>query len=148
MHPCLWRQMKAISGSNIQQNYSSLSREEFVTDLRCFENNYTQTIESYATVDSFVNSGAHSVFCLFGFIFALIWSILYLIIQFRLDLPTVLVRRALKNTNRELYHLIFLTCMLPSLLFCFFYTWALEYQIQMTPCLGLDNKAYPKFTSV
>ncbi len=38
--------------------------------------------------------------------------------------------------------------LLPSLLFTFFYTFAFEYIIQMTPCFGVENLAYPKFTSV
>lgn len=33
-------------------------------------------------------------------------------------------------------------------LFCFFYIFALEFQIQMQPCFGLENQAYPAFTSI
>ena len=38
--------------------------------------------------------------------------------------------------------------LIPSLLFCFFYTFALEYLMQFTPCFGIESLAYPKFTSI
>lgn len=41
-----------------------------------------------------------------------------------------------------------MSLLLPSLLFTFFYTYVFQYIIQTTPCFGLQNTAYPKFTSV
>lgn len=38
--------------------------------------------------------------------------------------------------------------LLSSTMFCFFYLFALEYMIQMEPCLGIENQAYPQFTSI
>lgn len=33
-------------------------------------------------------------------------------------------------------------------MFTFFYVFAFEYIVQMNPCFGIENLAYPKFTSI
>ena len=137
------------NGAFIKENYiSNYSHEQFVgEELKCFENNYTNTNTSYNTVDAFANQ-TQAVYCLFGFVYAILFTVLYGFITFKLDLPTVLVKRNLDKSNKNLYHLIFFLFVLTGLLFCFFYTWAFEYQIQMTPCLGIANLGYPTFTSI
>lgn len=35
-----------------------------------------------------------------------------------------------------------------AMLFCFFTIFVFEYVIQMSPCLGVVNQAYPKFTAM
>ena len=90
----------------------------------------------------------HSVQCLFGFIFAILFSICYALIEAKLDLPKVLVERKEKGTNAGLFHHIIMFFVNCSLLFCFFSIFVFEYIIQMYPCLGVVNQAYPKFTAV
>lgn len=63
--------------------------------------------------------------------------ILYVIYQQRLDLPTILYIRKERKEDSQLYHFLFMTVLIPSLLFCFFYTFALEYLMQFTPCFGI-----------
>ena len=67
----------------------------------------------------------------------ILFSIIYGAATYKLDLPKIIILRKQRNTNDELYHFILMYFMLSSMLFCFFYIYALEYQIQMQPCLGL-----------
>jgi len=64
--------------------------------------------------------------------------ILYILYEIKLDLPTILnERNKEKKDNKNLFHLLFFLPLLPSLLFCFFYTFALEYLMQINPCFGI-----------
>ena len=85
---------------------------------------------------------------MFGFIFAILFSICYVIIEVKLDLPRVLIERKEKGTNFGLFHHVFMFFVTCGLLFCFFTLFVFEYIIQMSPCLGVVNQAYPKFTAV
>lgn len=100
-----------------------------------------------STISSFINS-SHTVYCLFGYIWVIFFVILYILFQLKLDLPTILYIRKEKKEDNALYHYLFMTLLLPSILFCFFYTFALEYLMQISPCFGIENLAYPKFTSI
>ena len=93
--------------------------------------------DAIGEVHDYINGAGHAVQCLFGFIFAIIFCIVYATYTHKLDLPQVMVRRKKTKDSKGLYHHIIIALMLPALLFCFFYTFALEYIIQMTPCLGL-----------
>ena len=99
-------------------------------------------------VDDYINS-SHSVQCFFGFVYAILISILYGLVTYKLDLPTILTDKKEKNQDyKNLYHHISIQFFLSSMLFCFFYLFALEYMIQMEPCLGIENQDYPPFTSI
>lgn len=78
----------------------------------------------------------------------ILFSIIYGAATYKLDLPRVMILRKRDNTNDQLYHFILMYFMYCGMLFCFFYIFALEYQIQMQPCLGLENQEYPLFTSI
>ncbi len=67
---------------------------------------------------------------------------------YKLDLPSIMYKRKKNLSNKELYHFIVINFIIPSLMFTFFYVFAFEYIVQMTPCFGIENLAYPKFTSV
>ena len=114
-------------------------------DLKCMENTYSPDAEG--EVHDFINV-TQSILCLFGFIYAILFCIAYAIFTHKLDLPTVLVKRKKSKDNKQVYHHIIVSFILPSLLFCFFYIFAFEYIIQMAPCLGIEDLNYPAFTSI
>ena len=136
----------STDGKNIEDNYKLYSFEQFTVDLNCTEN--YRTVNSTAPVDSYINGSGYTVQCLFGFVYIILFSIIFAVSRFKLDLPRVLVDRQAKKLNNELYHLILMYFMICGMLFSFFYIFALEYQIQMSPCLGIENQNYPAFTSI
>lgn len=135
----------STNGTNIESTYSKTSYEEFVGDLKCIEN--VRSSDAQGEVYDFVNN-TQAVLCLFGFIYALLICIMYAVFTHKLDLPTVIVKRKKSKDSSKLYHHIILSLLIPSLLFCFFYIFAFEYVIQMTPCLGIESLDYPAFTSI
>ena len=82
-------------------------------------------------------NNTQSVFCLFGFLWAILVSILHVIQVHKLDLPTILLKRKRTSSNKDLYHIALVNLIIPSLLFTFFYTFAFEYILQMSPCFGI-----------
>lgn len=90
----------------------------------------------------------HSAHCLFGFVFMILFSVAYGVVQYKLDLPRLMLERKERGNNQGLIHYLLMFPILCSLLFCFFSLFALEYLIQVAPCLGVTNQAYPKFTAV
>ena len=106
------------------------------------------TSESTGLVYDYINN-SHSVQCFFGFVFAILISVFYALITYKLDLPTILTeKKEKKQDNKNLYHQISLQFILSSMMFCFFYLFALEYMVQMKPCFGISDQSYPKFTSI
>lgn len=99
-------------------------------------------------MDDFINGTGHVILCLSGFLYAILFSVMFAASAAKLDLPKILVDRKAKNNNSELYHFILMHFMYCALLFCFFYIYAYEFQIQMYPCLGIENQDYPIFTSI
>ena len=95
------------------------------------------TSESIDYVYDYINY-SHSVQCFFGFIYALLISVVYGLATYKLDLPTILTnKKEKKEDNKNLYHHISMQFIVSSMMFCFFYLFALEYLIQMYPCLGI-----------
>lgn len=133
------------NGTKFDKEYKDFSYEKMTIDLNCTQNNHS----SIATgeVNDYINY-THSVQCLFGFIYAILISICYGIIQVKLDLPRVLVERKEKDSNAGVLHHIMMFFVVCSMLFCFFTVFCFQYMIQMTPCLGIANQAYPKFTAI
>lgn len=121
-------------GANIQNNYSQYSYEQFTQVLRCATNRYTTN--SPGLVADFIN-GSNTGFCLFGYAWVIAFLVLYALQQMRLDLPTVLWERKDKKDERKLWHFVMFLFLLPSVLFCFFYTFAIQYIMQIYPCFGL-----------
>ena len=121
-------------GQYILDNYAGYSYEQFTEELRCAENRYSESAEK--DLEDFVNSD-QTVFCFFGFIYILLFGIVYSLFAWKLDLPTVIHERNSTKDSKKLYHYLFMTLLLPSLLFCFFYIYAIEYLQQIDPCFGL-----------
>ena len=125
----------STNGALISEKYTDFSYEQFMLDLRCVENQYSS--DSKNEVWNFIN-GSQSVYCLFGFIWAIVLSVMYIIQVYKLDLPTILYKRKKTLANKELFqYVVFNLSIIPSLMFTFFYTFAFEYILQMAPCVGL-----------
>lgn len=91
-------------------------------DLNCTENYHSE--DAVTSVDNFINGSGHVILCLAGFVYAILFSILFVVSSVKLDLPKILVDRKAKSNNSELYHLILTYFMYCALLFCFFYIFA------------------------
>jgi hypothetical protein len=122
------------NGAYIQENYSQYSYEQFTQALRCVTNSYTSNAPG--KVDDFVN-GSNTAFCLFGYAWVIAFLVLYALQQTRLDLPSVLWERKDRKDERKLWHFMMFLFLLPAVLFCFFYTFVIEYIMQISPCFGL-----------
>ena len=133
------------NGAFIQDNYSDYSYEQFTTVLRCVTNRYSP--DSPGLVSDFIN-GSNTAFCLFGYFWVILFIILYLLYEWKLDLPQILYERKERKDNRHLWHFLTFLPLLPATCFCFFYTFAIHYLMQISPCFGLEDLAYPTFTSV
>ena len=120
-------------GANIQNSYSQYSYEQFTQVLRCYTNQYSSG--SPGLVSDFIN-GSNTPFCLFGYVWVVFFIILYILYQFRLDLPTVLWNRKNKKEDKGLWHFLTFLFIVPATMFCFFYTFALHYTMQIYPCFG------------
>lgn len=127
-------------GANILAQYSEYSYEQFTQVLRCATNAYT--VDSPGLVSEFIN-GTNTVFCFFGYIWVILFVGLYVAYQVKLDLPRVLLDRKEKKEEKQLYHFLTFMAVLPGVMFCFFYTFAIEYLMQVYPCFGIENLAYP-----
>jgi len=102
--------------------------------LRCVTNQYTT--DAPGKVADFIN-GSNTAFCLYGYFWVIAYLILYTLQQMRLDLPAILWERKDKKEDRKLWHLVMFLFLLPAVLFCFFYTFVIEYIMQISPCFGL-----------
>jgi hypothetical protein len=78
------------NGANIENLYSEYSYEQFTKTLRCATDSYTPNASAH--ISDFINS-THTVYCLFGFIYVILFIILYTLYQIKLDLPTLLNER-------------------------------------------------------
>jgi len=76
-------------------------------------------------VYDYINGAGHSVQCLFGFIYAILFCIVYAITRHKLDLATILLKRKKTKDNKGLYLYITTAFVLCALLFSFFYIFAL-----------------------
>jgi hypothetical protein len=79
-----------VDGAKIQDNYAEYSYEQFTKVLRCATNTYKAGAPGL--VSDFIN-GTNTVFCLFGYFWVILFIILYILYQIKLDLPTVLWER-------------------------------------------------------
>ena len=113
--------------------------------LRCATDTYKDGAPGL--VSGFIN-GTNTVFCLFGYLWFILFVILYIFYNIKLDLPTILHERKEKKEDKKLWHFLTFLPLIPAILFCFFYTYAIEYVMQTYPCFGLEDLAYPKFTSI
>jgi hypothetical protein len=77
-------------GANIQNLYSQYSYEQFTQVLNCATNSYVSGAPGL--VSDFIN-GTNTVFCLFGYIWVILFSVLYILYEVKLDLPTILFER-------------------------------------------------------
>jgi hypothetical protein len=132
-------------GANIEANYKQYSYEQFTQVLRCTTNRYSSG--SPGLVSDFIN-GSNTGFCLFGYLWVVFFMILYYLYETKMDLPTILWERKEKKDNKRLWHFLTFLPLLPGILFCFFYTFAVHYLMQISPCFGIEDLAYPKFTSI
>lgn len=138
----------SANGSQINEKYGNYSYEQFKVTLRCFENRYDVTAED--TVDNFVNGGALSTLCVAGFVW-IILVCLYKVLQLcRLDLPFAMLRyQTIKDNRWSALMAWFLSeAFMVNLMFGHFYVFYWMYVVQREPCLGIENLAYPRFTSL
>ncbi len=77
-------------GANILNQYSEYSYEQFTKVLRCATDTYKEGAPGL--VSDFINR-SNTVFCLFGYIWVVLFLILYIFSKIKLDLPTVLFDR-------------------------------------------------------
>lgn len=124
----------STNGSAFQNEYKDYSFEQLTYDLHCTEN--TRSGTATGEVHDYINY-SHSVWCFFGFVFILLFSISYAIVQIKMDLPKILFERRENGNNKGLILLGVFYCCLIALMFCFFSIFSLDYVIQMYPCLGI-----------
>lgn len=88
----------STNGAVIKDKYDHYSYEQFTSDLRCAENQYSK--EAKGQLWDFAN-GSQTAYCLFGFIWAILISILYVIQTYKLDLSSILLKRKLIKINQQ-----------------------------------------------